>query len=74
MAVTMAHGANEYASEHAVGQSVGAVRAAYAELLNLPPDQRVPARVGGKEVPDTYILEDGDRLEFIQKSGQKGDS
>ncbi len=52
------------------GKSVGEVRQALREPLNIDP--RALALVNGREVAASYLLKAGDQLEFVRLAGEKG--
>ncbi len=52
------------------GKSVGEVRQSLREPLNIDP--RALALVNGRDVPASYILKQGDQLEFVRLAGEKG--
>lgn len=52
------------------GQSVGEVRQALKEPLNIDP--RALALVNGRDAPASYVLKEGDQLEFVRLAGEKG--
>ena len=52
------------------GQSVGEVRQALKEPLNIDP--RALALVNGRDVAASYVLKEGDQLEFVRLAGEKG--
>jgi hypothetical protein len=52
------------------GKSVGEVRQALKEPLNIDP--RALALVNGRDVPASYVLKQGDQLEFVRLAGEKG--
>jgi len=52
------------------GKSVGEVRQALKEPLNIDP--RALALVNGRDVAASYILKQGDQLEFVRLAGEKG--
>jgi hypothetical protein len=52
------------------GKSVSEVRQALKEPLNIDP--RALALVNGRDVAASYILKDGDQLEFVRLAGEKG--
>jgi hypothetical protein len=54
------------------GKSVGEVRQALREPLNIDP--RALALVNGRDVAASYILKEGDQLEFVRLAGEKGAS
>jgi hypothetical protein len=53
-----------------VGQSVVEVRQALKEALNIDP--RALALVNGRDVASSYVLKEGDQLEFVRLAGEKG--
>ncbi len=54
----------------APGQTVGQVRKAMTDTMNIPKD--AAARVGGNVVDGATVLKSGDQLEFVKPSGVKG--
>jgi hypothetical protein len=52
------------------GKSVGEVRQALKEPLNIDP--RALALVNGRDVPASFVLKEGDQLEFVRLAGEKG--
>ncbi len=52
------------------GRSVGEVRAALQQALNISP--RAVAVVNGREVGADYRLQGGEQLEFVRLAGEKG--
>lgn len=52
------------------GKSVSEVRQALKEPLNIDP--RALALVNGRDVAASYVLKDGDQLEFVRLAGEKG--
>ena len=52
------------------GRSVGEVRAALRQALNIPP--QAVAVVDGRESLESYILQVGEILEFVRLAGEKG--
>jgi hypothetical protein len=52
------------------GKSVGEVRQALKEPLNIDP--RALALVNGRDVAASYLLKAGDQLEFVRLAGEKG--
>jgi hypothetical protein len=52
------------------GKSVGEVRQALREPLNIDP--RALALVNGRDVAASYRLKEGDQLEFVRLAGEKG--
>ncbi len=53
-----------------VGKTVGQVADFLREILNV--DRMAQGVVNGKAVEDTYVLKEGDSLEFIKPAGKKG--
>lgn len=52
------------------GQSVATVRNMLSQPLNI--DVASKPVVNGESVDEAYCLEDGDELEFVKASGEKG--
>ena len=52
------------------GKSVSEVRQSLKEPLNIDP--RALALVNGRDVAASYILRQGDQLEFVRLAGEKG--
>ena len=52
------------------GKSVSEVRQSLREPLNIDP--RALALVNGRDVAASYILKQGDQLEFVRLAGEKG--
>lgn len=52
------------------GRSVGEVRAALQQALNISP--RAVSVVNGREVGADYRLQGGEQLEFVRLAGEKG--
>jgi hypothetical protein len=52
------------------GKSVGEVRQALKEPLNIDP--RALALVNGRDAAASYVLKKGDQLEFVRLAGEKG--
>ncbi len=52
------------------GKSVGEVRQALKEPLNIDP--RALALVNGRDVASSHILKEGEQLEFVRLAGEKG--
>jgi len=52
------------------GKSVGEVRQALKEPLNIDP--RALALVNGQEIKPSYVLKVEDQLEFVRLAGEKG--
>ena len=52
------------------GKSVGEVRQALKEPLNIDP--RALALVNGREASASLVLKEGDQLEFVRLAGEKG--
>lgn len=69
--VTVIHGANEFTNDAMEGLSVADVRgnATLAQMLNIDP--AAAAQVDGEAVTSSYVLQDGDVLEFVKPSGSK---
>jgi hypothetical protein len=52
------------------GKAVGEVRQALKEPLNIDP--RALALVNGRDVAASYVLKEGEQLEFVRLAGEKG--
>lgn len=52
------------------GRSVGEVRAALKQALNIGP--QAVAVVDGREILESHILQEGEILEFVRLAGEKG--
>jgi len=52
------------------GKTVGAVSEFLREVLNI--DRMAQGVVNGKTVDGSYVLQDGDQLEFLKAAGRKG--
>ena len=52
------------------GKAVSEVRQALKEPLNIDP--RALALVNGRDVAASYVLKEGDQLEFVRLAGEKG--
>ena len=70
MSVTVESGVNSTTADLA-GKTVGDIRAMLRQPLNLDPAATVIIN-GETHAPD-YVAQDGDVIEFVKKSGQKGD-
>ncbi len=66
--IPVTHGAN-HALFRVVGKSVGNVRRCLTTVFNIP--QEALALVGGYAVGADYLLQTGDRLEFLVRQGRK---
>lgn len=67
--IKVACGANTQDAEVA-GMTVAEVRRSMQDVLNIPEDAE--AIISGDNVNNTYTLREGDVLEFVKKSGEKG--
>jgi len=68
MAVTIICGANQQAGTP--GMKVSEIKDDFKEILNIADDAE--ALVNGVKVDGDYELVEGDTLEFVKKSGDKG--
>lgn len=66
---TIINGVNTLSADLA-GKTVSEVRSMLAQALNI--DAAAVATVDGVKVNSNYVLEDGNELEFIKPSGEKG--
>lgn len=64
------HGLNIEEDSKFVGHTVKAIKNAYRDTFNIP--EIAKAFVDGEEVPDEYVLQSGETLEFVKESGRKG--
>ncbi len=71
MAVTVESGVNSTTSDALVGEKACAIRTMFRQPLNIDPAARVV--VNGERVNEEYVAQDGDVIEFVKSSGQKGD-
>lgn len=67
--ITVSHGVNTLSADLA-GRTVSEVRAMTAQALNHAASDK--ALVGGEEVDESYVLQQGDELDFAKASGDKG--
>jgi hypothetical protein len=63
-------GTGEVSLTNHVGRPVGEIRQAMTTILNLA--SNAAAFISGKAVKESYIIKQGDKLEFVQQSGRKG--
>ncbi len=63
-------GANRMEIDDFVGHSVRDVRRGLRDALNIAQNSAV--LVGGDNVAEDYVIQDGDQVEFIRASGEKG--
>ena len=68
-AVDIVAGVNDMSLDIA-GKTVGQVRSELGSTLGINSDWR--SEVNGESVTNSYVLEDGDELEFVKASGSKG--
>lgn len=68
--VTITAGANSNDLEGLDGQTVGAVRQAFAGVFNIPAD--AAATLNGSPASDGDVLRNGDSLVFAKPTAQKG--
>jgi hypothetical protein len=53
-----------------VGMTIGQIRTLFADRLDVAPNAR--GVVGGSEVGDDHVVAQGETLEFVRRSGEKG--
>ena len=70
MAVTVECGVNSTTAELA-GQKACDIRTMLRQPLNIDP--AAATVVNGEAVRSEYVAQDGDVIEFVKRSGQKGD-
>ncbi len=68
--ITVTCGANTSAFGEISGKSIAQLRADLADVLNIAPNAKVI--VSGEDVGEDYVLQPGDRVEFVRPSGRKG--
>lgn len=68
--VTVRSAGNQELTLPLAGKKVSAVRKSLITTLNIA--QTAVAMINGEEVASGRILQDGETLEFVRKSGQKG--
>jgi len=68
--ITVICGANTSTFGDISGKSITQLRHDLADVLNIASDAK--AIVSGEEVGDDYVLQPGDRVEFIKQAGVKG--
>lgn len=69
--VTVVYGANAQEKPELVGRRISEARDILAEVMNIPHLPR--PLIGGRNVEKDYVLRPGDRLEFVQEQGVKGE-
>jgi antitoxin HicB len=70
MAVTVICGVNSLERSGLIGKTVAEVRSLVKQALNVDP--RAGTAVNGQTVDATYVLQDGDQLEFVHPGDTKG--
>ncbi len=63
------HGSCDGQFDHLVGRKVGELRQALAVAMNIPPN--AVAFVNGEQAKASYVLEPGDRVEFLKPARKK---
>lgn len=71
LAAEVVYGAHQIDISDMVGKKVGEVRKFYGEALNLPEDEKIIVEVNGKKKKFSYHIKEGDRVEFVKKTGRK---
>ncbi len=66
--ISVLHGSGQI--EVPAGLTVACIRDHCSQVLNIAPDAE--ALVVGECIPESYVLKDGDILEFLKVSGRKG--
>jgi hypothetical protein len=64
------YGSNGETDELFVGRTVGELRTARGDALNIPSDAR--AYKGSTLLNDDYVVQSGDVIEFHRRMGEKG--
>lgn len=70
MSVTVTSGANGPYDMELAGQTVGQIRQSFAQALNIEEGAR--ASLNGETVDDETEVEDGDQLDFVKATAEKG--
>lgn len=63
-------GINSYPTDKVVGMTVGQIREKFKTVLNIPSDAR--AIVDGKAANSDTVVHDGQELEYVKETGEKG--
>jgi sulfur carrier protein ThiS len=66
----IAYGHDSWNNLRLAGKTVGAAIEQYAAVFNLPTDATV--MVNGESVDRAYVIEEGDTIEIVRATGQKG--
>ena len=67
--ITVTCGANTNTFGNISGKSITQLRQDLSDVLNIASNAK--AIVSGEEVGDDYVLQPGDRVEFVKQSGEK---
>lgn len=65
----LSHGHDEWTLE-LEGKTVGDILSEYQEVFNLPSDGTV--QVNGNTVSSSYVMKEGESMEVVRMTGQKG--
>jgi hypothetical protein len=68
--VTITCGVNQLPTDRVVNLSIGDIRRKYRDQLNIPQGAR--AVLNGRQSGDDVQVKDGDELEFVKETGEKG--
>ena len=68
--VTIACGVNSLPTDRVIGMTVGDIRRKYRDQLNIPQGAR--AILDGRQADDSSTVRDGQELEFVKETGEKG--
>lgn len=68
---SIAYGHDSWTNLRLAGKTVGAAIDQYAAVFNLPTDTAT-VMVGGESVDRNYVIEEGDAIEIVRATGQKG--
>mgnify|MGYP001178135254 CR=1 FL=1 len=67
---SIAYGHDSWNNLNLSGKTVGAAIDQYASVFNLPTDATV--MVNGESVSRNHVIEEGDKVEVVRATGQKG--
>jgi hypothetical protein len=68
--IEVRNGVNSIPIEEIEGKEVHEIRSMLSQALNI--DTAAVPTVNGETVNENYVLVDGDELEFVKPSGEKG--
>jgi hypothetical protein len=72
MSVTLISGVNELSNDSFVGRNIEQIIRETGHLLNIP-SENLTILINDRQTSDRgYVLQHGDRVEFVKASGEKG--